>query len=32
MKRVLPWKEVIGLVSLMWSVFRFWWEHGHSKP
>lgn len=28
-KRVTPWKELIGLASLAWSVFRFFWEHGH---
>lgn len=28
-KRVFPWKELIGLASLAWSVFRFLWEHGH---
>ena len=28
-KRVTPWKELIGLASLAWNVFRFFWEHGH---
>jgi hypothetical protein len=30
-KRLWTWKEVIGLASLVWSVFRFVWEQVHGS-